>query len=229
MKLCALLSGGKDSVFASYLYQISGHEISCFLKIKSENQYSWMFHTAKIDFTNLISKITNIPLIEVKTKGEKEEELKDLKKGLQDAIEKYNIEGVITGAIDSDYQRLRIARICEELNLKSFNPLWRKNYYEYFEELMNANFTFTLTKIMAYGIDTKWLGQKINKQNYKDLIKELVKNNVNIIFEGGEAETLVLDCPMYDKEIFIENYNIIEVDNYDYDLKINKYYLKDKS
>jgi asparagine synthase (glutamine-hydrolysing) len=228
MKLCALLSGGKDSVFASYLYQISGHKISCFLTIKSENQYSWMFHTAKIDFTNIISKITNIDLIEVKTKGEKEEELKDLKKGLKEAIEKYNIEGVITGAIDSDYQRLRIARICEELNLKSFNPLWRKNYYKYFEELMNANFTFTLTKIMAYGIDQKWLGQKINKENYKDLIKELEKNKVNIIFEGGEAETLVLDCPMYNKEIIIEDYNINEVDNYDYDLKINKYSLKEK-
>ena len=29
------------------------------------------------------------------------------------------------------------------------------------------------------------------------------KNNVNIAFEGGEAETLVLDCPLFCKKIVV--------------------------
>ena len=40
------------------------------------------------------------------------------------------------------------------------------------------------------------------------------KNKINIAFEGGEAETLVLDAPLYKKKIKIEESEIVMENEY---------------
>ncbi|MFW6026004.1 MAG: diphthine--ammonia ligase [Candidatus Woesearchaeota archaeon] len=225
MKLSAMVSGGKDSLYSLYYYHILGHDIKSIIKVKSENQYSWMFHSAKIDFVDIQAKLLKIPKTVIKTEGEKEKELIQLKKGLKKIKKKYGIEGIIVGAIDSDYQRMRIARICQEIGLKVFTPLWRKEYKKYNKILMDSGFKYTLSKIMCDGINTKWIGKEINKSNYKELEKELIENKVNVVYEGGEAETLVLNMPLFKKEIRLIDYDIKKVDDYDWDLIINNYEL----
>lgn len=223
-----MVSGGKDSLYSLYYYHLLGHEIENIIKVKSKNKYSWMFHSAKIDFVDIHSKLLGIPKIVINTKGEKEKELIQLKNGLKKIKENFNIDGIIVGAIDSDYQRMRIARICEEINLRVFTPLWRKDYKQYNKILIDSGFKYTLSKVMCDGIDKKWIGTEINKTNYKELEKELIKNKVNVVYEGGEAETLVLDMPLFKKKINLIDYKVKKVDDYDWDLIINKYELCEK-
>ena len=123
MKLASLFSGGKDSVCSAYLAKEQGNEIACLITILSENKESYMFHTPSIEKTRHQAKAMNIPLIIQKTKGKKEEELKDLEEAIKLAKERYKIEGVISGALASNYQKLRIENICKKLNLKSLSLL----------------------------------------------------------------------------------------------------------
>ena len=138
MKLAVLFSGGKDSTYALYLAKRFNHEISCLITLDSKNKDSYMFHTP-INKVDSIAKKINLPLIKISTAGEKEKELIDLKKAIELAIKKYEIEGVVTGAVASTYQTSRIQKICNELDVYCFNPLWQKDQVELLNELISVN------------------------------------------------------------------------------------------
>ena len=206
MKLGVLFSGGKDSTFATLLAKKEGYEISCLISIASANKESYMFHTPSIEKTKKQAGIMNIPIIFQKTEGEKEIELKDLEEAIKKAKEKYNILGILTGAVESVYQASRIQKICNELNLECFNPLWQKNQFELLEDLLKNKFSVILTGVFAYPLDEKWLGRKIDKE-FIDEIKILNrKYKINPAGEGGEFETFVLDCPLFKRKLEVTDW-----------------------
>ena len=206
MKLALLLSGGKDSVYSGYLAKKSGHELVCAITIFSKNKYSYMFHTPSIEKTKLQAKSMNLPIIIQKTSGKKESELKDLEKAILEAKQKYKIDGIITGAIQSVYQSSRIQKICNKLNLECFNPLWKTDEEKYLNDLIKNKFKIILTGVFAYPLDEKWLGRKIDKKFVEDIMKMNKKYKISMIGEGGEYETFVLNCPLFKKELKIESF-----------------------
>ena len=123
MNVAGLFSGGKDSVYALYIAEQYGWDVSHLITLVPTNPESWMFHAVNIHLTEQLAHALNKPLITKKTPGEKETELGDLKEILQHL----DIDGVISGAIASEYQRTRIERVCSELGLKSFTPLWQRS------------------------------------------------------------------------------------------------------
>ena len=223
MKLGILFSGGKDSTYSAWLAKEFGYELTCLISIFSKNPESYMFHTPSIKQVKKQAQIMEIPLIIQKTKGEKEEELKDLEKAIQKAIKKYKIQGIVTGAIQSIYQSSRIQKICDKLNLECFNPLWQKNEEEYLAELIQNKFKAIIVGVFAYPLNESWLGKEINQEFIKEM-KELNKSprdhpskddpavppegrkyKINPAGEGGEFETFVLNCPLFKKELKIIN------------------------
>ena len=206
MKLGVLFSGGKDSTFATLIAKREGYEISCLISIASENKESYMFHTPSIDKTKKQAEAMNLPLIFQKTKGKKEDELKDLKSAIKKAKEKYKIEGIITGAVESIYQASRIQKICNELNLECFNPLWQKNQFELLEDLLKNKFEIIIVGVFAYPLDEKWLGRRIDKKFIEEMKKLNEKYKINPAGEGGEFETFVLDCPLFKKKLKVKKW-----------------------
>ena len=208
MKAAVLFSGGKDSVYAFYLAKKKGYELSCLISVFSENKESYMFHTPSIKRVKQQAEVMEIPLIIQKTKGKKEKELKDLEKAIKKAKDKYKINAVVTGAIESVYQASRIQKICDKLNLKCFNPLWHKNEIKYLEELIKNKFKIIITAVAAYPLDKSWLGRKIDKKFIQD-VKELQKKyKIHPAGEGGEFETFVTNCPLFKKPLKIKNQKI---------------------
>ncbi|MBS3072438.1 diphthine--ammonia ligase [Candidatus Pacearchaeota archaeon] len=201
MKLGLLFSGGKDSAYAGYLAKKYGHEISCLISIKSANPYSYMFHTPSIHLTETQAQVMNIPIIIKTTLGKKESELKDLKKAIKEAKEKHKIQGIITGAVGSVYQATRIQKICNELSLECFNPLWQKNQFELLENLIKNKFEVIVTGVFAYPLNEKWVGRKIDNSFISDMKKLNEKYKINPAGEGGEFETLVINCPLFKKPL----------------------------
>ncbi len=204
-----LLSGGKDSVYAFHLAKISGFSIKCLIKLVPESNESMMFHhpfTKEIDF----GKVLGVPLIDVPL-SQNDDELAKLKEGLAKAKSLYNINYVITGAIASEYQRMRINFICEELNLKTLSPLWHKDQKRIIEEQVDV-MKVQVVSITAFGLDKNLLDKPLSKEDLDKINQS--KYVTNKAFEGGEAETLVLDAPEYkysieikDKKIFSESEN----------------------
>jgi len=201
MKLGLLFSGGKDSTYAGFLAEKYGHEIVCLISIESKNLESYMFHTPSISQTVKQSGNMKIPIIVQKTTGKKESELKDLKKAIKNAKKEYNIEGIVTGAVASVYQATRIQKICNELSLECFNPLWQKNQFELLDDLIRNKFEIIVTGVFAYPLNEKWVGRKIDSLFISDMKKLNEKYKINPAGEGGEFETLVINCPLFKRPL----------------------------
>ena len=201
MRLAALTSGGKDSLYAVYLARKEGHDIRYLLSMIPESHESYMFHHPNIELTEIQAELMGIPLLVEKTSGEKEKELKDLERLILRV--KDEVDGILTGVIASNYQRERIDRICKKFSLECISPLWHINPEKYWHELMRSGFRIMITSVSAEGLDKGWLGRIIDEKTVDEL-KELNRRfKIHLSFEGGEAETLVLDCPMFGKGIKI--------------------------
>ncbi len=203
MKLGVLFSGGKDSNFVIQYYLQQGWEIKCLISLIPKSESSWMFQSVNPKIIKLQAKAIGLPLIEQKTLGKKELELKDLKKAILKAKNKFKIQGIVVGALASDYQHERVNRICEELGLKTFSPLWHKNQVQLLKQLIQEEFEIILVQIAAQGLNENWLGKRIDEKAVTELEQLSKKFGLQIGGEGGEFETFVLFAPFYKKRIKI--------------------------
>ncbi len=217
MRLAAIFSGGKDSTYATHLMMKEGHEIRYLVTIFPKKEDSWMFHHPCIELTALQAKSIGIKQIIQKTSGEKEKELEDLKKVLIKL--KGRIDGVVSGALASQYQKQRIDGICNELGLKSLAPLWKKDQEDVLREETSI-FDVIITGVAADGFDESWLGRRIDEDTINDLKKLKERFGINIAAEGGEFESFVLDGPILKKRIEINSFEK------KWDAKTNSGYIK---
>jgi diphthine-ammonia ligase len=210
MKLAALFTGGKDSTYAIELVKKQGHEITCLITIKSENPDSYMFHTPAIELTELQAEALDLPHVIGNTRGEKEKELVDLEEAIKKAKEKFGFDGIITGAVFSEYQSSRIQIICDKLGLKCISPLWHKSQEQLMQELLDNGFEIIFTGIAAEGLDKSWLNIVITSEHLLKLKKLKEEIGMHEAGEGGEFESLVLDCSLFKKKLVIKETKIIE-------------------
>jgi diphthine-ammonia ligase len=202
MKIGVLFSGGKDSTLA--LHMAAEHEtVACLITLNSVNKESYMFHTPNITLTKLQAEALGIPLVTKVTQGKKEEELEDLEQAIDEAKYQHQIEGIVTGAVESVYQSTRIQRICHRLDLWCLNPLWKRNQQELLEELIQKHFSVVISGVFAYPLDESWLGKKIDADIVSRLVDLEKKIGISPSGEGGEIETTVLDAPLFKKKIEI--------------------------
>ncbi|MCK4702049.1 diphthine--ammonia ligase, partial [Candidatus Bathyarchaeota archaeon] len=131
--------------------------------------------------------------VEAKTKGVKEKELDDLKRCLKGL----DVEGVVTGAIASSYQKERVDRICGELGLEHLSPLWGRERKGLLNEMLRSGMTIVFSAVAAHGLDQKWLGRKLDRQAMNRLLELGERFGVDPCGEGGEYESLVLDAPWF--------------------------------
>lgn len=202
MKIAALVSGGKDSIFSVLKLIDLNYSISHFICIIPKNLNSYMFHSINNDIVKSIAYSCGIPLIYKVTSGIKEKELNDLNNVILKIKDKYNIDGICSGAIQSNYQKKRIDDICSSLDLISFTPLWNSNLNTLLNQMIKS-MDIRIVSVCAEGFDISWLGKRIDL----DLINKLNflnrKYGINIVGEGGEFETIVLDSPLYKYKIEI--------------------------
>jgi diphthine-ammonia ligase len=209
-KLGALLSTGKDSLLALHVMDRMQYTISCCITIESTNVDSYMFHTPGVHLASLQADALGIPLITAQTAGEKETELEALETALKEAIDTYQIEGVIAGALASQYQRERIEAVCDRLGLTVFSPLWQMDQLKELNMLLSEGYTVIFTKVAAEGLDASWLGATLDKSRVEKLRKLHEQFGVHPAGEGGEYESLVLDAPLFKKKLVLTATEIIK-------------------
>lgn len=205
MDVAVLFSGGKDSTMAVYAALEAEEDVKYLLSIKSKNDESYMFHVPNIHITDLLSQALEIPLMSVETEGIKEEELNDLKAAFID-LKSSGIEAIYTGALYSTYQKSRIERLGSEVGLKVISPFWHVDELEYMRKIVSLGFKIIISSVAAWGLDESWLGRVIDDECIDELVELNEKYGVDIAFEGGEAETLAVDGPIFKRKIRILKY-----------------------
>ncbi|HUK29378.1 MAG TPA: diphthine--ammonia ligase, partial [Candidatus Acidoferrales bacterium] len=203
MKVASLFSGGKDSTYALWYAQMQGWNVERLVTVFPENQESWMFHFPALRWTSLQADAIGIPQERVATKGVKEEEVEDLANGLRKLVGELGVEGIVSGAVASEYQRTRLDNICDKLGLRSFAPLWHKKQEQLVRDEVDAGFEIIITACNALGLNEKWLGKPLGIKGVEELIKLNKKYGLSVAFEGGEAETFTLNGPVFSKRLVV--------------------------
>ncbi len=222
LNLGVLFSTGKDSHLALQIMRRQNYCIKTLITLRSKNRDSFMFHTPSIDLAKIQAEALGIPLVEIETSGEENTELKDLEKAIKLAKEEHQLSGIITGALFSNYQRERIEKICDKLQLKIFSPLWHKDQETELKELLNEGFEFVMVKVAAEGLGKEWLNRKLGEKEIDELIRLSRKYGINPAGEGGEYESLVLFGPGYKKRIRLMKTDIISEGAGAYSLAVKK-------
>ena len=227
MRVVALFSGGKDSTFALHWAFTVGMDVVSLITFKVSSSDSLLFHIPCIDLAPLQAKAIGIPITCVPNVPQGEE-TKYMKKYLRYFKEEMNIDGVVLGVLLSDYQRLLVNEICDELGLKVFSPLWRKAQDEYLLELIDLGFKFIITSISVMGLSPKFIGRVLSREDVLRILELAKKYGFNPAFEGGEAETLVIDTPFFKYAIDILDFEIVRRGLYSWDMIIKKVKLRKK-
>lgn len=195
MRAC-LFSGGKDSTLAVHRMHVEGKDVDLLLTAFSKNDYSYMFHTPNIRFSSMQAEALGIKQATFNTEGVKDEELVDLER----ALKEHGVTELITGAVASNYQKARIDVICEKLGILHVSPLWHIAPLVELEEI-SKDFNAIIMQVSAEGFDDSMLGAKIDAKIIDKLVALNKRYGINMLFEGGEAETFVLDAPLFKKRL----------------------------
>lgn len=227
MKVVALLSGGKDSLYNLYLATREGHEVVAIANLKppegsSDELDSYMYQTVGHQAIEYIAESLEKPLFRANItgdslnknlhyeNGDKGDEVEQLYDLLHDIRHKHNIEfdAISVGAIASSYQKHRCENICQRLNLTMLAYLWNGDQDELLQSMIDSKFEAILVKVACLGLTEEHVGKTIAQM--QPHLRELNKKyETNICGEGGEYETLVLNCPLFKKRIIIDSHEII--------------------
>ncbi|RYR53848.1 hypothetical protein Ahy_A06g029093 isoform A [Arachis hypogaea] len=217
MKVVALVSGGKDSCYAMMKSIHYGHQIVALANLLPADDDvdeldSYMYQTVGHQIIVSYAECMGLPLHQElgyrTTQGDEVEDMFILLREVKRQIPE--VTAVSSGAIASDYQRLRVESVCSRLGLVSLAYLWKQDQSLLLQEMIANGILAVTVKVAAMGlVPGKHLGKEIAFLNaYLHKLKELY--GINVCGEGGEYETLTLDCPLFiNARIVLDEYQVV--------------------
>ena len=198
MTNACLLSGGKDSTLALHKAVGLGVKIDLLISMMTKSTESYMFHYPNVGFTSMQAESLGIRHVFAETEGKKEEELWDLERVLKDN----DVKLLVTGATYSRYQGDRVNDLARKLGIEHLAPLWHIEPKAELGEIAR-DFNAIITAVAAEGMDESMLGARIDSSMVSRLEELNRRYGINMLFEGGEAESFVLDAPLFRERIAI--------------------------
>jgi ABC transporter with metal-binding/Fe-S-binding domain ATP-binding protein len=205
VKLAALFSGGKDSTYSILRAKETGHEIACLIAMRPASDESMLFHYPNSWVAARQAETMKIPSLAFEAKGNKDDEVNALERAVMRTKSLYGIEGVVFGGIASRFQKDAFEGVCHRQRLQPVAPLWGIEPEKYMAELLDRGFEIIVVGVSAMGLGKEWLGATIDRTALSRLVPLAKKFGFNLAFEGGEAETLVTDCPLFGKRLHIKD------------------------
>ena len=83
-------------------------------------------------------------------------------------------------------------------------PLWNAVPLQYMYGLLSEKFDIKIVSVSAMGLGKDWLGKSLDTNSISLLESLSKKHGFDLAFEGGEAETLVVNCPLFTKKLDIK-------------------------
>lgn len=200
MRVAVLYTGGKDSHYSLLKALEDGHEVACLITVVSQRTDSYMFHTVNIRWSLLHGEAMGVSQYLVEVSGEKEREVEELYQSLKVIVERHKIEGIVTGAVASRYQKSRIDSLAERLGLVHITPLWGRDQEEVLREEARR-LRFIITAAMAMGLKPRHLGLVVTPEVAEEIIAASRRYGFSPVGEGGEYETYVFESPLLSVEI----------------------------
>ena len=230
MDVAILYSGGKDSTFAIHHAKKKGWNIKYLISVKPTRKDCFLFHYATVEQTRDLAKMLQIPHFYVKCRiADPVKEASIVKEIVEKNQKKMKVDAVVLGGTGLQETQLKsVQNALRLLKVDAFASHAGEEHDLLMEEMLMNGYEILITQIASDGLKD-WLGKKITKENFPQLKRDSVKYGFHIGFEGGYADTLVIDCPMFPKKFVVEDMSIIFEDDYCGHVVINKYGFEDKA
>lgn len=206
----ALLSGGKDSSWALYQALERGLDVSHVLAAQPDDD-SYLFHVPATELTELIAESVGLPYRSFPVPspagtdaGAIGDDEREALAGALDALDTDldgTLAGIITGAVESEFQHDRLAQLCERFGLAQFSPLWGADPEPALRRMLDRGFDIRIVAVAAGGLDDTWLGRRLDHAAVDELVERAASHGLHVLGEGGEYETLVVDGPHMDERL----------------------------
>lgn len=227
MKVVALVSGGKDSCYAMIKCIQYGHQVVALANLRPADDSvddldSYMYQTVGHQIIVSYAECMGLPLFRRRIEGSSRHQNLSYRMTVGDEVEDMfillnevkrqipSVTAVCSGAIASDYQRLRVESVCSRLGLVSVAYLWKQDQSLLLQEMITNGIEAITVKVAALGLDpTKHLGKDIGfLKSYLHKLKEMY--GINVCGEGGEYETLTLDCSLFvNARIVLDEFKVV--------------------
>ena len=227
MRVAVLASGGKDSAYAAWWAQLQGWEVVSLVTVLVKGDDSMMFQLQNTWITAFQASSSGVPWKPIISFGEEEEEVGDLESSItaEGYILDFNeifppgieipenlvihngpldIDGLVVGALRSDYQKTRIERMCQRLGIASFSPLWHKDQGEHMQSFLEHGFGVVFTSVSTEGMSADWVGRTLDGESLNELRDLSRRHRFNLDGEGGEFETIVVSAPHMRRDLILE-------------------------
>ncbi|KAF9451656.1 adenine nucleotide alpha hydrolases-like protein [Macrolepiota fuliginosa MF-IS2] len=225
MKYVALLSGGKDSCFNLVHCHKNGHELVAAASLGpgpgKEELDSFLYQTVGQDAIEFVAGALEVPLYRRVITGGAVEQGAEYGTRNKNAREAGGVRGDETEdlyellesvkAVHPDVQGKCCS--CSRLGLTPLTYLWQRDQGELLTEMIEAGMEAILIKVAGIGLTPKHLGKTLAQmQPYLTQLNTLYGSHV--CGEGGEYESLTLDCPLFKKRISLYDVEtVIHSDN----------------
>lgn len=222
MRFVALISGGKDSIYNLAKCVEDGHQLVAVLNLQTPGETdSYMYQYAGNELVRGIAQCLGARLFQRPASGvaanvelayseTRADEVEDLYQALKELQDECSFEGVAAGAIKSTYQKNRVENVCQRLNLVPLCYLWGRDQKELLHEMISYGMSAVVVKSGSPVIDQlvgcplptvyKEYGRYIETE-VANSRQRLSEEEFNICGEGGEYETITLDCPLFTSRI----------------------------
>ena len=227
MRVAVLASGGKDSAYAAWWAQLQGWEVVSLVTVLVKGDDSMMFQLQNTWITAFQASSSGVPWKPIISFGEEEKEVGDLESSItaEGYILDFNeifppgieipenlvihngpldIDGLVVGALRSDYQKTRIERMCQRLGIASFSPLWHKDQGEHMQSFLEHGFGVVFTSVSTEGMSADWVGRTLDGESLNELRDLSKRHRFNLDGEGGEFETIVVSAPHMRRDVILE-------------------------
>jgi uncharacterized protein (TIGR00290 family) len=118
-------------------------------------------------------------------------------------LKQEGIKGGVFGDIDLQEHRDWVERVCREVDITPYLPLWREGQDEILKDFVRLGFKAIVVATKADILGEDWLGIEIDF-DFIDRLSELGKTkDITLCGEAGEYHTLVVYGPLFRKRLEI--------------------------
>ena len=196
MRVFVSWSGGKDSCLALYRALKAGLKVGCLLNMLNEEGSRSRSHGLPKRILDAQSEALRVPIVYGKASwGNYEEEFKRILASLKSM----GIEGGVFGDINLQEHRDWVERVCDEVGIKAFEPLWNEAYEKLIGEFLDSGFQALVVSARADLIGEEWMGKPYDQK----FVKYLKERDLDLCGEKGEFHTLVTCGPIFKRRIRI--------------------------
>jgi ABC transporter with metal-binding/Fe-S-binding domain ATP-binding protein len=207
-KAAVLFTGGKDSTLALHKAVEEGLDVSVLVSIIPHYDYSPLYHRPFFEVLKCQAQALELPLESVGVCSESAER-SALRWVLERVRDKYGVRVLVVGAIKSGYQLKAFGEVARSAGLSVYAPLWGVPEESYLDALIDQGLSFMLISVTSMGIPLDLLGRVVTREDVARLKKLAAKYGFNLSFEGGEAETLVVDAPLFKYAVSVKGYRVV--------------------